>query len=141
MRILLPRRHLLLLVLVVVVAAIVVVVVVVVVKSRLGVVSAGWGPWPGSGLVSAVWGLGPVGAGFLSGSVGAGWGPGLVDADWGRRSVAGWLGLFSFGRVFVLAGGAGCWAIILWSLGTFLIFPNFLSLFFFLVWVVSPPYR
>ena len=46
--------------------------------------------------MSAVWGLEPVGAGFLSGSVGAGWGPGLVDADWGRRSVAGWLGLFSF---------------------------------------------
>ena len=30
------------------------------------------------------------------------------------------------GKVFLLAGGTGHWAIILWGLDTFLIFPNFL---------------
>ena len=31
------------------------------------------------------------------------------------------------GEIFILAGGAGRWAIILWGLKTFQIFPNFLN--------------
>ena len=32
----------------------------------------------------------------------------------------------SIDKGFILAGGSGHWVIILWGLGTFLIFPNFL---------------
>ena len=49
---------------------------------------------------------------------------GGLESEWGfqERSVAGYLGL---ALVFVWGGVAGLWATILWGLGPFLMFPNF----------------
>ena len=83
---------------------------------------------------------------------GDGWAYCVLSADWvkfflGLQSVAGYLGLAldfvvrrlgrgliaisrdffaSAGEIFILAGRAGHWAIILWGLDNFLMFPDFL---------------
>ena len=51
---------------------------------------------------------------------------GIVHRGWGliaifRNSFA------STSEIFILSGGAGRWAIILWGLETFLIYPNFVG--------------
>ena len=89
-------------------------------------VNAGWGP----GLVGTGWG--PVGAGW--GPVGMGWGPGTGGRGCGcpsicncSRGVWGWLWFPCWHwQSSQFGGAAGPWAIILWDLGTFLMFPNFL---------------
>ena len=61
--------------------------------------------------------------GVFGTSSGFGVGKGLISVFQGFSA--------SIGKAFILAGGgggAGRWAIILWGLDTFLIFPNFLSL-------------
>ena len=60
-----------------------------------------------------VWGEGGGGVGCAAG------GGGLIAIF---RSV-----FYRTGRIFILAGRAGYWVIILWGLDTFLMLPNFLK--------------
>ena len=54
----------------------------------------------------------------------------LVGVARGRGGLVSVFHEFSagIGETFILAGGTGRWAIILWGLDTFLMFPNFVSL-------------
>ena len=53
------------------------------------------------------------------------WGDG--GARGGKGLIAVFRGVFaSAGEIFILAGRAGHWAIILWGLDNFLMFPDFL---------------